>query len=189
MLTPEYESNPKPIIKTDRLILRQWQEWDLEPFAKLNADPRVREHFPSVLTRQESDKSVEILSAHIDKCGWGFWAVSLIDTDEFVGFIGLEDVNFTTHFTPAVEIGWRLAFEHWNKGYATEGALASLRYGFETLKLKEIVSFTVVNNSRSRSVMEKIGMHRDPKDDFAHPKLPEGHPLSTHVLYRISTAQ
>jgi 3-dehydroquinate dehydratase/shikimate dehydrogenase len=172
-------------IRTDRLILRQWKKGDLEPFASINADPRVREYFPGLQTREESDHSVSLVSGHIEKYGWGFWAASLVETGEFIGFIGLEDVYFQANFVPAVEIGWRLAYKHWGKGYATEGALACLRYGFETLKLDEIVSFTAVENTRSRRVMEKIGMHHDSKDDFDHPKLPEGHPLRRHVLYRL----
>lgn len=178
--------NP-PIIRTDRLVLRQWNSTDLEPFASMNADPRVREYFPGLQTREESDHSVSLVSNHIEKFGWGFWAASLAETGEFIGFIGLEDVYFQANFVPAVEIGWRLAFKHWGKGYATEGALACLRYGFETLKLNEIVSFTTVENTRSRAVMHKIGMHHDSKDDFDHPKLPEGHPLRRHVLYRLES--
>lgn len=174
-----------PIIQTDRLVLRQWSTADLEPFAKLNADPRVMEYFPGLKTKEESDHFVSLMFHHIEKYGWGFWAVSLADTEEFIGFIGLENVHFKTGFTPAVEIGWRLAFKHWGKGYATEGALASLRYGFEMLKLDKIVSFTAVANMRSRAVMERIGMH-DVKRDFDHPKLQEGHPLRRHVLYQIS---
>lgn len=172
---------------TDRLILRPWQEADLEPFARLNADPKVREYFPGLLSREESDYSVKVMSDHIDRCSWGFWAVSLLQTGEFIGFIGLQEVPFSAHFTKdtAVEIGWRLAFEYWGKGYATEGARAALHYGFTTVNLKEIVSFTAVQNMRSRHVMEKIGMHHDPKDDFDHPKLPAGHPLRRHVLYRL----
>jgi 3-dehydroquinate dehydratase/shikimate dehydrogenase len=178
----------QPILTTERLILRQWCETDLKLFAELNADARVREYFPGLLTKQESDGYVKLMSAHIQKCGWGFWAVSLIQTNEFIGFIGLEDVVFAAPFneqSPAVEIGWRLAFNYWGKGYATEGAKASLRYGFQELNLLEIVSFTPVQNMRSRHVMEKINMHRDPKDDFDHPKLLEGHPLRRHVLYRL----
>lgn len=173
-------------LKTPRLILRQWQEADLEPFAALNADPKVREFFPGLMSREECERSIKLMSDHITRYGWGFWAVSLIETDEFIGFIGLEDVYFQAHFTPAVEIGWRLAFDYWGKGYATEGALASLMYGFETLNLDQIVSFTAVQNMHSRRIMEKIGMHHDPKDDFDHPKLAEGHPLRRHVLYRMS---
>jgi len=179
-------------INTKRLILRPWTEEDLEPFAKLNADARVREYFPGLLSRQESDASVKLASEHIQRCGWGFWAASLVETGEFIGFIGLEDVYFSAPFNKsasAVEIGWRLAFNHWGKGYATEGALAALKYGYETLGLEEIVSFTAVANQRSRHVMEKIGMHHRPEDDFDHPKLAEEHPLRKHVLYRLEKSE
>lgn len=174
------------MIQTERLILRPWRKEDFEPFAKLNADPRVREFFYKILTREESDASAKQFSEHIEKEGWGLWAVSVPNVADFIGFVGLNKVPFSAHFTPAIEIGWRLSFEHWGKGYATEGALAALQYGFETLKLNEIVSFTVPTNQRSRHVMEKIGMHYDPKDDFDHPLVPEGHPLRRQVLYRIS---
>lgn len=176
-------------VRTERLILRSWEEDDLEFFARLNADSRVREYFPGILSRQESDASVKLMSNHIEKCGWGFWAASLIKTGEFIGMIGLENVHFKTHFTPAVEIGWRLAFAYWGKGYATEGAGAALEYGFKSLNLNEVVSFTAMQNMRSRHVMEKIGMHYNPKDNFDHPKLPEGHPLKRHVLYRIQQSK
>ncbi len=182
----------KKVLQTKRLILRQWREDDLEPFAQLNADSRVREYFPGLLIRDESNASVKLMSDHIERCGWGFWAASLIQTGEFIGFIGLKDVYFKAPFnklTPAVEIGWRLAFNHWGKGYATEGALEALRYGYETLNQEQIVSFTTVANQRSRNVMEKIGMHHDPKDDFDHPKLPEDHPLRRHVLYRLEKSK
>jgi 3-dehydroquinate dehydratase/shikimate dehydrogenase len=176
------------MIKTNRLILRPWTEEDLEPFAQLNADPRVREYFPKILNQQESDACAMLISEHIRKYGWGFWAASLIETGEFVGFIGLENVCFLAPFNmtaAAVEIGWRLAFNHWNKGYATEGAMAALKFGYETLNLNEIISFTAVKNQRSRHVMEKIGMDHNPEDDFDHPKILEGHPLRRHVLYRL----
>jgi 3-dehydroquinate dehydratase/shikimate dehydrogenase len=172
-------------IRTERLILRPWTEEDFEPFAKMNADPRVLEYFPSVLSRDESDQLARKIKITIEETGWGFWAVSVPEVADFIGFIGLRYDDFPAHFTPAVEIGWRLAFDHWGKGYATEGALAALKYGFETLKLNEIVSFTTEKNLRSRGVMEKIGMHRDPADDFDHPKLSASHPLKRHVLYRI----
>lgn len=174
-----------PIIKTNRLVLRQWSSKDLEPNASMNQDPRVREYFPNLLTREESDHYVLLMANHIEKLGWGFWAVSLMETSEFIGFIGLEDVTFKAHFTPAVEIGWRLAYAHWGKGYATEGAKAALKYGFEVLGLDEIVSFTTVENFRSRNVMEKIGMHHSVHDDFNHPNLLDGHKLCPHVLYRL----
>lgn len=174
-------------IKTERLILRPWEEKDLKPFAELNADPRVREFFPRLLNVHESDASVKLMEEHIEKYGWGLWAAALIDTGEFIGFIGLEHIYFAANFIhePAVEIGWRLAFEHWGKGYATEGALAALRYGFETLGLKEIFSYTAVQNIRSRHVMEKIGMHHDGQDDFDHPRIPEDNELKRQVLYRL----
>lgn len=173
------------VIKTDRLILRQWKEEDLELFAQLNADPRVMEYFPALLTRKESDERALCWQEKIEKSGWGFWAVSLPGVAEFIGCIGLLPVQFQAPFTPAVEIGWRLAFDYWGKGYATEGAKASLAYGFQTLLLNEIVAFTTTQNRRSRHVMEKIGMHRYPGDDFDHPNLPKDHPFLRHVLYRI----
>ena len=174
------------VIQTKRLLLRQWREEDFEPFARMNSDPRVMEYFPKVLSREESDALARAASSHIEKMGWGLWAASVPGLSEFIGFIGLKEALFAAPFTPSVEIGWRLAHEFWGRGYATEGALASLRYGFETLRLVEIVSFTTVSNLRSRKVMEKIGMHRNAADDFDHPNLPEGHPLRRHVLYRKS---
>ena len=171
-------------VKTEHLLLRPWRDEDWEPFARLNADPRVMEFFPGVLTRPESDQVVQRILTHHEERGFGPWAVSLPDEADFIGFIGLFQVPFEAGFTPAVEVGWRLAYDFWNKGYATEGARAALKYGFETLHLNEIVSFTAVNNLRSRRVMEKIGMYHDEKSDFDHPKLPEGHALRRHVLYR-----
>lgn len=174
------------VIKTKRLILRPWSEADFEPFAKLNADPKVREYFPSLLSKEESDKQAQLIKEKIEKNGWGLWAVSVPNEAEFIGFIGLAPVDFHAHFTPAVEIGWRLACDYWGYGYATEGAKAALEFGFEKLLLEEIVSLTAVENMRSRKVMEKIGMRHDPKDDFDHPKVPEGHKLKRQVLYRLS---
>ena len=181
-------TNMQNVVTTERLILRPWQDSDLEPFAQMNADPSVREYFYKLLTKEESDHSVKLFSNHIERCGWGFWAASLLETNEFIGFIGLQNVHFAAPFNqqaPAVEIGWRLAFNHWGKGYATEGAKRALQYGFEQLNLEEIVSFTAVQNIRSRHVMEKIGMHHKEADDFDHPKLSDGHPLQRHVLYRL----
>ena len=172
------------MIKTKRLILRPWKEEDLEPFAKLNADPRVMEYFPRTLSSQESDLLARSKSDHITEHGWGLWAVSLIETSEFIGFIGLSE-DLELFKKPVVEVGWRLAFDHWGKGYAIEGAKASVDFGFETLKLDEILSWTTETNMRSRAVMEKLGMHHDPKDDFDHPRLSKDHPLKRHVLYRL----
>lgn len=174
-------------IKTERLILRPWKEEDFDPFARLNADPRVMEFFPGVLTQEESDQFAKRICIAMKQQGWGLWAVSIPDVADFIGYIGLATVNFVADFTPAVEVGWRLAYDFWNQGYATEGAQAAVKFGFENLHLNEIVSFTAINNIRSRRVMEKIGMYHDEKSDFDHPKLPEGHALRRHALYRIRT--
>lgn len=172
-------------LRTERLVLRQWRPDDREPFAAMGADPRVMEYFPSTLTREQSDTIADRIEAGIEERGFGFWAVEIPGAAPFAGFIGLSVPKFQTHFTPCVEIGWRLAPQFWNLGYATEGAKASLAYGFETLNLPEIVAFAVTNNRASRRVMEKLGMTYDPGDDFDHPGLPHGHPLRRHVLYRI----
>ena len=162
-----------------------WREGDLAAFAALNGDPEVMEHFAKPLDRAESDALVARIQAHFERHGFGFWAVEAPGEADLIGMVGLAIPPFTTHFTPCVEIGWRLAREHWGKGYATEAARAALRFGFETLGLEEIVAFTVPNNARSRAVMERLGMSRSAEDDFDHPSLPEGHPLRRHVLYRI----
>lgn len=174
------------LIQTERLILRPWRDSDRDAFAQLTADPRVMEFFPSTLTREESDQMIDKIQKKIDERGWGLWAVSVPGVSDFIGFIGLWEPIFEAHFTPAVEVGWRLAYPFWGKGYASEGARACLQYGFEQLGLNEIVSFTTEENVRSRKVMERIGMHRDPQDDFDHPKMDKEHPLNRHVLYRIS---
>src|SRR5262245_5446264 len=172
-------------IRTKRLLLREWLPADREPFAAMSSDPRVMEHLPSVLTRQESDAVVDRVESHFRQHGFGAWAVEIPDLVPFAGWIGLLIPKFQAHFTPCVEIGWRLAAEHWNRGYATEGAKAALHYGFDVLGLTEIVSFTVPANVASIRVMEKIGMARNPAEDFDHPSFPEGHRLRRHVLYRM----
>jgi RimJ/RimL family protein N-acetyltransferase len=176
---------PARDLTTDRLRLRRWTHADLEPFAALNGDPTVMEFFPSTLSRPESDALAERIHAHFTRHGFGLWAVEVPGVTPFAGFVGLSIPRFVAHFTPCVEIGWRLATAHWGRGYATEGARAVLAFGFDTLELDEIVSLAVVGNHRSRRVMEKIGMTHDPDDDFEHPGLPEGHELRPHVLYRI----
>ena len=170
---------------TPRLRLRAWTDDDQEPFAALNADARVMEFFPSVLSRLESDALAVRIATHIDTYGWGLWAVEVPGTTGFAGYVGLAEPSFTAPFTPCVEIGWRLAHEHWGQGYASEGARAALAFGFTALKLDQIVSFTVPANFRSRRVMERLGMTRAEADDFDHPGLPAEHPLRRHVLYRI----
>lgn len=172
-------------LSTERLSLRPWRESDRQPFQKINADPRVMEFFPEPLTAEASDKLFDRIQARIDHHGFGPFAVELIETGAFLGFIGVFIPEFDAHFTPAVEIGWRFASEHWGKGLATEGARAALEFAFNTIGLEEVVSFTVPANLRSRRVMEKLGMTHDPRDDFDHPLMPERHPLRRHVLYRI----
>jgi RimJ/RimL family protein N-acetyltransferase len=168
------------------LLLRRWRESDLDVFAEMNRDPRVMEYFPSTMSREESDAGAARIRAHFDARGFGFWAVEVPDRAPFIGFTGLAVPRFEAHFTPCVEIGWRLAHAHWGQGYATEAARAALAFGFVTLGLHEIVSFTAVSNVRSRRVMEKIGLERDPAGDFDHPLVPEGHPHRPHVLYRVA---
>ena len=177
------------MFETDRLILRQWQSSDLRPFADLNACKRVCEFLPKTLTVAESTEMAERIMAHFDRHGFGLYAVAQKDGEEFIGFTGLNIPSFEAHFMPAVEIGWRLAYKHWGCGYATEAAQAVLAHAFHTLNLPEIVSFTVPENIRSRRVMEKIGLHHTEKDDFDHPKLPDGHRLKRHVLYRLKNTQ
>ncbi|MEA3178556.1 MAG: hypothetical protein QOI59_2079 [Gammaproteobacteria bacterium] len=228
------------LLTTQRLILRQWHESDRPAFARLNADPVVRQFFPKCLTRDESDADAARIQKTIEERGWGFWAVEVKGSGAtgasqpdvtaagesditargesdatatgasgvtargesgvasphvvaagapraaFIGFVGLWVPSFTSHFTPCVEIGWRLAKEHWGNGYATEAAVACLRFGFENLTLQQIVAFTAPLNKRSTAVMERIGMSRNPADDFDHPNVPPGDPLRRHVLYRMN---
>lgn len=173
-----------PQLRTKRLLLRLWRASDREPFAKLNADPQVNEFLPAPLSRAESDAMVDRIEARFEAQGFGLWAVEVVGGAPCVGFVGLGIPQFEAHFTPCVEIGWRLAAAAWGRGYATEGAQAALRFGFDTLGLPEIIAITVPANIRSRRVMEKIGMARDLAGDFDHPRLPAGHRLQRHVLYR-----
>jgi RimJ/RimL family protein N-acetyltransferase len=168
------------------MLLRQWRDSDREPFAELNADPEVMEHFPTVLSRAESGALADRIMAGIAERGWGLWAVEITATGSFAGFVGLNPATFDSPFTPAVEIGWRLARAYWGEGLATEAACTVLEYGFGSLSLAEIVSFTATTNLRSQAVMLRLGMRHIPADDFDHPGLPEGHPLRRHVLYRIT---
>jgi len=174
-----------PELRTPRLLLRDWRESDLPAFAALNADPRVMEYLPALLSRPQSDAVAAHLQRGLEEKGFGFWALEAAGRTPFIGFLGLSIPSFTAHFTPCVEVGWRLACDHWGHGYATEAARAAVRFGFEGLGLSEIVSFTVPNNVRSRRVMEKLGMRHSPVDDFDHPTLPPGSSLRRHVLYRL----
>ncbi len=175
--------DPEPIC-TGRLILRQWRPSDLSAWAALNADPEVRRFWPSTLTAQESDTQAQRFQGHIEQHGFGFWAMEAVKDSSFVGMTGIKHVGFSAPFTPAVEIGWRLAREHWGKGYATEAAKASLRDGFGRLGLSEIVAFAALGNAAAFCVMERIGMKRIIDGDFTIPELGKG-PLARSALYRI----
>ena len=172
------------MLTTERLLLRQWRDDDLQPWAALNADPRVREFFPTVLTFEESAAQMEEAREHIARHGYGSWAVEVIRSTPFIGFIGLAPVPPDMPFT-GIELGYRLGFDAWGQGYATEGAQAALRYAFESLGLNEIVAFTTETNWRSRRVMERLGMRHDANAAFDHPALAPGHPLRRHLLYRL----
>jgi ribosomal-protein-alanine N-acetyltransferase len=177
-----------PVLVTRRLRLRDWRRSDLAPVAALNSDPRVMAFLPKLLERSESDSLVKRLKDHFAQHGFGWWAVERIDDKRFVGFVGLTVHAADLRFSPCVDVGWRLAQEYWGNGYASEAAQAALAFGFEEKGLDEIVSYTVPANARSRRVMERLGMTRNPQDDFAHPGLPAGHPLQAHVLYRLERA-
>lgn len=173
------------MIETERLVLRPWRADDREPFAKLNADPQVMEHFPETLTREASDALIERMEQAWHAHGFCFGAMERKSDGVLVGMAGLARVPFAAPFGPAVEIGWRLAQAHWRMGYASEAAQAWLEYGFAVLGLAEIVSFTTTTNLRSQAVMQRIGMQRDPGRDFEHPGVERGHPLRPHVLYAL----
>lgn len=175
---------PIPTLTTERLVLRPWRDSDLASFAALNADPVVMEHFPAPLTRAESDAVAGRMRRSLAERGYGWWAAEAPGVAPFVGVIALAVPNFEAPFMPAVEVGWRLATAFWGRGYATEGAREALRFGFEDLNLEEIVSLTATTNTRSQAVMQRLGMRHDPADDFDHPKLPPGHRLRRHVLFR-----
>jgi len=171
-------------MRTARLLLRPWRDDDLAAFAGLNADPEVRRWFASTLTREQSDALAAKIQGHIAAHGFGFWAVEVPGVAPFIGFVGLQHVNFAAPFAPAVETGWRLARAHWGQGYATEAAWAALAHGFGPLGLTEIVSFAVPGNRPSRRVMERVGLQHDPQGGFDYPEMPEGHPFRRMVLYR-----
>ena len=171
---------------TERLLLRRWRKSDRDPFRSLNADPRVMEFFPAVLSPEETDAAMERIERHFSEHGFGLLAAEDRRDGSFAGFIGLAVPDFDAPFMPAVEIGWRLATTHWGQGLATEGARAVLRHAFESIGLGSVVSMTTTVNLRSQRVMEKLGMTHNSQDDFDYPHLPKGHPLRSHVLYRLS---
>lgn len=174
--------------ETPRLRMRQWRDLDRAQFAAMNADPQVMEYFPSLQSRATSDASIDVWQSQFAAQGWSNWAAELIETGQFIGFVGLSVPRRMFDFSPCVEIGWRLARPFWGHGLATEAARRALRIGFERLELREIVSFTAFGNRRSRAVMERIGL-RNTNRDFAHPGIAEGNPLRLHCLYRITESE
>ena len=171
------------ILTGERVVLRPWQDRDADAFAAMNADQRVMEFFVAPLSRGESDALLSRMRSIIEERGWGWWCVDI--EGECAGFTGLSTPPYETPFTPCVEVGWRFRPHFWGRGYASEAARLALEYGFDTLQLQEIVSFTAAGNDRSRRIMERIGMQRDYAGDFDHPRIPEGHTLRPHVLYRL----
>lgn len=178
-------TRPMIYLETDRLRLRDWCDGDCEPFAVMNADGKVMAFYPSTLTREQSDAAARRFQQGLAKDGFGLYAVEVKSTRDFIGYVGLTRAEFAAPFTPAVEVGWRLARDAWGHGYATEAARACIACGFSEFGFAELISFTTRANRRSIAVMERIGMTRQPDDDFEHPVLPAGHRLGPHVLYRI----
>jgi ribosomal-protein-alanine N-acetyltransferase len=178
----------QPTLTTPRLILRPWRDDDLPAYAAMNADPRVMQFFQKTWTPQESAATLGRVRAHFDRHGFGKWAVEAPGVAPLVGLVGLAVPDYDLPFNPCVEIGWRLAAEVWGRGYATEAARAALDFAFRELRVPEVVAFTVPANARSRAVMERLGMTRNPAEDFDHPMIPVGHPVRRHVLYRLSAS-
>ncbi|EMF71475.1 GNAT family N-acetyltransferase [Leptospira interrogans] len=180
-------TDKKMVLETERLILRRWENKDLEPFYQMSSDLVVMEHYPALLTKEDSERFVAKMKIHFEEFGYGLWILEIKNTKEWVGYTGFLNVSFTAPFTPAVEIGWRLNSSFWNRGYATEAAFVCLNYGFERFGFSKIVSFTSVLNTRSESVMKKIGLKKI--GSFYHPNLPIKHRLSEHVLYQITSSE
>ena len=186
MKTLEFDSPVQ--LQTERLLLRQWRPRDYALFAEMNADEEIMRHFPSTLTKHDSDLMADRIQSLIIAKGWGLWAVERIEDQRFVGFVGLHEPTHDFSFSPCVEIGWRLSRDSWGQGIATEAAQAALKFAFEELKLPQVMSFTPLTNVRSMAVMERIGMYNT-GNDFDHPALPNGHELQRHALYCITTEQ
>lgn len=175
-------------LQTERLLMRQWRDTDREPFAAINADPEVMAHYPAPMTREQSDAALAKLAAGIDATGIGLWALERRDDSALLGFVGIRNVPFEAHFTPAVEVGWRLRRDTWGSGYATEAAQECVRYGFETLGLEQIIAMARPDNWPSRRVMDRLGMWHDEAGTFRYP--PAGEPGSSdYVLYRLDAAR
>lgn len=181
--------NDIKLLETPRLVLREWCDGDFEGFARMNADPIIMEYLPRALDEDASKRLMGRFKAHFKKHGYGLYALERKDDQRFMGFVGINHVDFEADFTPAVEIAWRLDYEFWGQGYATEAAQKVLEFAFCELELSEIVSFTVHDNTRAIHVMEKIGLKRDIGGDFDYPTLKKGHPLGRFVLYRLRRSQ
>lgn len=173
------------VLETPRLLLRSWRDADVERWVEMSADPRVMEHFPCTYTRAQSEASAVRMRERLERDGHGWWPIEVKGGAAFAGVIVLQEVPYLSHFTPAMEVGWWLAFEHWGHGYATEGARTALHFAFGELQRSEIVAITTPANVRSQRVMQRLGMTRDANDDFEPPHGDPGHPPRTHVLYRI----
>jgi RimJ/RimL family protein N-acetyltransferase len=185
---PAYDDRvgSQPRLRTERLLLRRWRGADHEPFAAINADPLVMEYYPAVLSRVRSDALIERFEAGFEEHGYGLWAVELPGERPLAGYVGLFSVEIDVAFAPAVELGWRLARECWGRGIASEAAGASIAFAFEELGLDELIAYTAVVNRRSRQLMERLGMTRDPAEDFRHPSREVNGRLAPHVLYRLA---
>lgn len=179
------------ILETDRLIIRNWRDEDRDLFFEINSDPDVMHFFPVRRSRGEADKLFDYVQSLIAGTGIGFYAIEQKVDGKTIGFCGLMRTDLEPHIVKGtVEIGWRLAKRYWGKGLASEAARAILTYGFDTLKLDEIVSFAVKDNRPSIAVMERIGLRRDEAGDFDHPRVPDSHPqLKPHVLYRLTVSE
>lgn len=173
------------IIETERLILRTWEEDDMNAYYSLNQDPKVVEFLFKMTSINQARAFIETMNRQFNAHGYTIFALEEKQTGKWIGFTGLNAPVWSERFTPCVEIGWRIRSDCWGHGYATEAAKAILDYGFKMCALDEILAWTVPANIRSIRVMEKIGMMRDFNGDFYHPEIPSGHPLSKHILYRI----
>lgn len=177
-------------LETERLVLRSWESRDHGPLAAVLGDPDVRRFYPSVATPEQTRAQLQFSIEKQAATGFHFGAAELKSTGQFVGMIGLgyipDETRAAIRGEPAVEIGWQFDKAFWGLGLAPEGAIAWLDYGFGVLNLREIVAFTFTGNLPSQRVMEKIGMARDAAADFEHPRLAPGHPLRSHVVYRIA---
>ncbi|MEP1150750.1 MAG: GNAT family N-acetyltransferase [Balneola sp.] len=177
-------TNRNYLFTSQRLGFRKFHLGDSDNFYSMNSNEEVMRYFPSLLTKDQSDSLLDKINTHIDENGFGFFAVDHLDTNTFIGFIGLKRTNFEADFTPCVEIGWRLIPDFWNQGLATEGASRCLEFAFSKLGLDTIYSFTPIINKPSERVMQKIGMIKD--GEFEHPLVKQDHRLKIHSLYKIS---